>query len=62
VTQDSQRYFRILGAGADGYSLIAHRLPPPPGGWQMFMGFLARFGVPVAYADTWSTVQLTLKK
>ena len=66
VTQDPENiYFRIFGAGADGYSLIAQRWPPPPNGWDELWGYFTKFvwNPPQAYPrGQVTTVILTLKK
>jgi hypothetical protein len=68
VTRDPDAiYIRILGVGAEGYSLVIQKFPPQPTGWDEFVHFFERFGwnppAPQVYPiGQKSTVLLTLKK
>jgi hypothetical protein len=61
LTREPANYFRILGAGADGYSLVAQRFLPPPGVWDSIVNFFANALAPQGRFQA-SLVTLTLKK
>jgi len=64
VTRDPDAvYIRIWGVGSDGYSLVIQKYPPQPTGWDDFVHFFERFGLPQVYPKGQvTTVLLTLKK
>jgi hypothetical protein len=42
VTAAPANYWKIVGAGADGATLVVQRFPPPPNGWDMLRSMLSK--------------------
>ena len=63
ITHEPARYAAILGAGADGFSLVAQRMVPPPSGWDHFVEVLNSFGMSLPVQGNFHpSVILMLKK
>jgi Tol biopolymer transport system component len=64
VTSAPANYFKIVGAAANGDTLVVERFPPPPDGWNMLLSVLSRrLGLGVNEPSNFQpTVLLTLKR